>query len=212
MANSLTITTPRGTTITLSAIERNGMPIITVDLPGQPGIQVEGGDFQGSHCLRGRAMRAGKQVPLVVEITPEIRQWLDDVSAERRAAEAARAQVVYLNRNTMEPSTWTVDLRMADDQIIAGLPAGVREAATEAGFREALADVRAQRATLEQAAAAHDARIEAAISEAKATGKRIEISRQMVTCDGAVDDCSVDLLIRWANPDGTICVERKHTF
>jgi hypothetical protein len=212
MASPLTTITPRGTKITLSAIERNSMPIIIVDLPGQSGIQITEGDFRGSHCLHGYAIRAGKQVPLVVEITPEIRQWLDNVSAERRAAEAARAQVVYLNRNTMEPSTWTVDLRRSNDEIIAGLPTGVLDAATEAGFREALADVRAQRATLAQATAAHDARIEAATAEAKASGKRIEISRQMVTCDGTADDCSADLLIKWANPDGTIYVERRHTF
>ena len=56
------------------------------------------------------------------------------------------------------------------------------------------------------------AKVEQALAEAKATGKPVEIARWTEPCDGTVRECSLDIVTRWAMPDGTIKVRRTHTY
>ena len=209
MTMTLTTRTSRGTEITLTATDRRA---IIADLPGQSGIRVTEGDLQGVHCLHGYAMRAGKRVPMGIEITPEIRAWLDEVAEERKAAAAARVEITYLNLNTWEPSTWAVDLRQSTDDIVAGLPQSVRGSLRVEDFRASIDKIRAERSSKAGARGATEALVDAAIAEATETGKPVEIDRQMVPCDGSAEDCSTDLVIRWATPDGEVRAERTHTF
>lgn len=208
MEMTLTTRTSRGTTLTLTATGRHEM---IADLPGQPGIRVTEGELQGVRCLHGYATRAGRRVPMGIEITPEIRVWLDEVAAERKAATAARAEIAYVNLNTWEPSTWTVDLRQSTDEIIAGLPQSVRESLRVEEFGASIEQIRAERTSKTKAREAAEARASAAVAKAAETGKPVEIDRRMVPCDGTAEDCSTDLVIRLAMPDGTIHEARTHT-
>lgn len=60
-------------------------------------------------------------------------------------------------------------------------------------------------------AAEAQAKVEAAFGEAKATGKPVEIARWTEPCDGTVRECSLDIITKWAMPDGTIKITRVHT-
>jgi hypothetical protein len=56
------------------------------------------------------------------------------------------------------------------------------------------------------------AKVEAAFGEAKTTGKPVELKRWTEECDGSVDDCSIDIVTKYAMPDGTTKITRTHTY
>lgn len=56
-----------------------------------------------------------------------------------------------------------------------------------------------------------DAKRDAVFEKAAETGQRQELSRYVEDCDGSVDDCSTDIVYRWAMPDGTTTTTRTHT-
>lgn len=64
----------------------------------------------------------------------------------------------------------------------------------------------------EQAEAEKQAKVEQALAEAKATRKPVEIARWTEPCDGTVRECSLDIITKWAMPDGTIKTKRTHTY
>jgi hypothetical protein len=68
-----------------------------------------------------------------------------------------------------------------------------------------------EQAKKEQAEAEKQAKVEQALTEAKTTGKPVEIARWTEPCDGTAYECSLDIVTRWAMPDGTIQVRRTHT-
>ena len=51
----------------------------------------------------------------------------------------------------------------------------------------------------------------AKFAEAKETGNPVELDRWSEPCDGSVVECDVDIVIRYAMPDGTTKVKRIHT-
>jgi len=51
-----------------------------------------------------------------------------------------------------------------------------------------------------------------AFEEAKRTGHEILIDQMYVPCDGSVEECNLDILIKYAMPDGTTKIVRRHTF
>ena len=51
----------------------------------------------------------------------------------------------------------------------------------------------------------------AKFAEAKETGNPVELDRWSEPCDGSVVECDVDIVIRYAMPDGAIKVKRIHT-
>ncbi len=51
----------------------------------------------------------------------------------------------------------------------------------------------------------------AKFAEAKETGNPVEMTRGSGPCDGSVVECDVDIVIRYAMPDGSVKVERIHT-
>lgn len=53
--------------------------------------------------------------------------------------------------------------------------------------------------------------VEQALTEAKTTRKPVEIARWTEPCDGTVCECSLDIITKWAMPDGTIKITRVHT-
>ena len=53
---------------------------------------------------------------------------------------------------------------------------------------------------------------EARFVEARKTGKPVELERTTDECDGSVCECSLDLIVRYAMPDGTTKIERIHTY
>ena len=58
----------------------------------------------------------------------------------------------------------------------------------------------------------HTEEIEAKFTEAKETGKPILLEKWMDECDDPGEECNVDLVTRYAMPDGTTKVERQHTW
>jgi hypothetical protein len=52
----------------------------------------------------------------------------------------------------------------------------------------------------------------AKFAEAKETGNPVELDRWIEPCDGSVVECDVDIIIRYAMPDGSAKVERIHTY
>ncbi len=61
-------------------------------------------------------------------------------------------------------------------------------------------------------AAEAQAKVEAAFAEAKTTGKPIVIKSWADECDGSTDDCSIDIVTKYAMPDGTTKITRTHTY
>ncbi len=51
----------------------------------------------------------------------------------------------------------------------------------------------------------------AKFEEARRTGQPVELSRVSVECDGSVDECSADILITYALPNGGTEEKRTHT-
>lgn len=68
--------------------------------------------------------------------------------------------------------------------------------------------------TKKAAAAAKVTAREAKLAEAKAlaasSGKPVEIERWTDECDGSADECSMDLIVRFVRPDGSITTRRTH--
>ena len=54
--------------------------------------------------------------------------------------------------------------------------------------------------------------LEAKFREARETGKRVLISKQTEECKGEEEECSVDIVYTFAMPDGTVKIERIHTY
>lgn len=74
-----------------------------------------------------------------------------------------------------------------------------------------------RKATEEQArkdaeAAEAQAKIEAAFAEARTTGKPVVIKSWAEECDGSTNDCSIDIVAKYAMPDGTTKITRTHTY
>lgn len=56
------------------------------------------------------------------------------------------------------------------------------------------------------------ARVQAALEEARSTGKEVVIEQMVTDCDGTVEECNTDIVIKYAMPDGTVKIKRVHTF
>mgnify|MGYP000906729385 FL=1 len=63
-----------------------------------------------------------------------------------------------------------------------------------------------------QAKAEKEAEKQAKFDEAKATGKPVELYRYSEECNDHLADCTLDLIIGYAMPDGTTKEERVHTY
>lgn len=167
-------------------------------------------------CLTGTYERNGKNEPFGIALTPELLGWykanISAWNAEQAANRAAELKIWYANRHTWDHDYWMVDSRLSDDEIIAGLPESVLDAATEEGFRESLAEARQKKAAKDTAKANRESKLQAAREEAKRTGKPVELDSFMADCDGSVADCSIDYVVRSVWPDGTIREERTHTY
>jgi len=51
-----------------------------------------------------------------------------------------------------------------------------------------------------------------AFIEAKETGKPVEIRHYTVDCDNPNEECSTDIIVEWAYPDGTKEITKNHTW
>lgn len=58
---------------------------------------------------------------------------------------------------------------------------------------------------------ASEAKQSQALAGAIQSGKPVELARWTEDCDGSVEECSTDILYRYAMPDGSIEVRRTHT-
>ncbi len=56
------------------------------------------------------------------------------------------------------------------------------------------------------------AKVTAAFEQARISGKPVELSRDTEPCDGSAEECSLDLVVRYAMPDGKIQARRTHTY
>ncbi|ANB66160.1 hypothetical protein GFC29_3826 (plasmid) [Anoxybacillus sp. B7M1] len=59
---------------------------------------------------------------------------------------------------------------------------------------------------------ATEAALQAKFEEAKRTGEKVEIRRWTVDCYDPREECDIDIVIEYAMPDGTLKVERHHTW
>ena len=55
-------------------------------------------------------------------------------------------------------------------------------------------------------------KLDEAIEEAKTTGKRVQVETWSDDCCDPTEECSLDIVTRWANPDGTFSCTRQHTW
>jgi len=81
--------------------------------------------------------------------------------------------------------------------------------AAEVAKARAVADQK--KADAEAKKASRSAALVAVTTQARETGKDVEVERWTEECDGSVDECSTDLLMRSIQPDGTTTVSRIHT-
>lgn len=217
--------TPNGTDVTVRFMATPyNRQFIEVEIPAL---------FQGAHrverktmrdrvtgetkdCLTGMFVKNGKKEPFGIALTPDLLTWyetsMNTWRAEEKARRNAEFKVWYTNRHTWDHVYLIVDGRLSDDEIIAGLPESVLDAATEERFRESLAEARQKKAAIDKAKADRSAKFQAALTEAKRTGKPVEIDSFMADCDGSVRDCSTDYVVRSVWPDGKVREERTHTF
>jgi hypothetical protein len=85
--------------------------------------------------------------------------------------------------------------------------------ATKAAIIEGVERKAAEEQARKDAAVAEaQAKVEAAFGEAKTTGKPVELKRWTEECDGSVDGCSVDIVTKYAMPDGATKITRIHTY
>jgi hypothetical protein len=75
---------------------------------------------------------------------------------------------------------------------------------------EAAAQQRAEEAAQKKKDA--EAALQAKFEEAKRTGEKVEIRRWAVDCYDPREECDLDIVIEYAMPDGTLKVERHHTW
>lgn len=123
--------------------------------------------------------------------TATIKTWLRDADF-KAIAEATGAAPVAANMSTW--GGWRFDragldalLSLANERQVASDASG---AAKKAGQDRKIADAKA---------------------DAAQSGKPVEIGRWTEDCDGSVDECSADLITRFAMPDGTMTTRRTHT-
>lgn len=167
-------------------------------------------------CLTGTFLRNGKKEPFGIALTPDLLAWyeanMDAWRTEETARRNAEIKVWYTNRHTWDHVYLIVDGRLTDDGIIAGLPESVLDETTEEQFREGLAAARQKKAAVDKAKADRDAKFQAALAEAQRTGKPVKLDSFMADCDGSVEDCSTDYVVRSVWPDGKVREERTHTY
>lgn len=87
----------------------------------------------------------------------------------------------------------------------------VRALGEEFAYPDALSY--AERRKAEKEAAAKSAvDLQAKIDEAKRIGAPIEIRRWTEPCNNPGEECSMDIVVAYATPDGSITIERRHTW
>lgn len=87
----------------------------------------------------------------------------------------------------------------------------VRALGEEFTYPDALAYAERRKAEKEAAAKPAVDR-QAKIDEAKRIGAPVEIRRWTEPCNNPREECSLDIVIEWALPDGTTKIEREHTW
>jgi len=82
----------------------------------------------------------------------------------------------------------------------------------ETGILREIEEARQAKADAEESRQVADAnRIRDAVEEARRTGNRVEVRRWSEPCDGSATECSLDLIVQFARPDGRLATERCHT-
>ena len=79
-------------------------------------------------------------------------------------------------------------------------------------YQEAVEYVRPMAEKKEQAEAEAKAEENKRFDEARATGNPIELNKYMDDCNDPREECSTDIVIVWAMPDGTKKTTRQHTW
>lgn len=79
-------------------------------------------------------------------------------------------------------------------------------------FAQAEEFIRPEQEAKAEKEATRQAELDAAFVEAQRTNAPVEIRRWSEQCDGSVSDCSLDIVIKYAKPDGSTKIERIHTF
>ena len=210
---TLRATTPNGREVSFSAESVACSLQIVADIPslGIRSMPVRESKLNGQDVLVGHAAVQGKYRPVGIAITPDIAAWLHDFEAEEKALREARMEVFYLRG--WEGHTITVDSRLSDDEIIASMGPGFwREENAPESFREHLQKARAERAAKAEARQREDDRFEALKAEAARTGKDVLLRQYADECDGSAGECSTDIVYEYIQPDGSLKIERVHTF
>lgn len=207
---TLTTVTPSGREVILSA-GSDMQPSVDIPSLGLRAMGVWRTKHDGQDVLTGHATIEGKYRPVGIAVTPDIAAWLQEVEAERKALEAAQMVVFYMQG--WEGHSVVVDSRLSDDEIIASMGPGFwGEENTPETFRKCLQKARAERATKAAASQAEHERFEAAKAEAARTRKDVLLRRYADECDGSAGECSTDIVYEYIKPDGSLKIERVHTF
>jgi len=88
----------------------------------------------------------------------------------------------------------------------------VRTYGTEFTYRQAQEFIQPRKEAEAKKQAEKEAEIEAKFEEAKATGKPVELYRFIVNCNDPRLECSTDIIIVYAMPDGSKDERRIHTY
>lgn len=105
-----------------------------------------------------------------------------------------------------------VYLQHPDERIPAELVAGARDfyrAITIARKRDEAAKSEAAKRAREEAKQAHEAPI---FARAREIGERVELRRYATDCNDRREECSTDIVVVWAMPDGFTETTRMHTW
>ena len=201
---------------------------------------IDGGMKEGVRAMKitQNAKAALKIADQIRARKEEILAIVDEVAARRLASEAAAAQAV-LDRTTALQNGAPFELFYHDGEILSGYTAygpdaemllnlGIAKeitgwgayidsaAVAALGDSFTLAEAQTYMAPLMEKAAAQRGELEANMEEVRrhvsATGSPLKLLSWTEPCNGTSSECSLDLVSRWMDPDGSTRVERIHTY
>ena len=88
----------------------------------------------------------------------------------------------------------------------------VKALGEEFTYQQVLEYTKPAREIKEAAKAKKETERQAKFDEARETGKKVELYRYSADCNDPNEDCNVDIITQYAMPDGSIKVERIHTW
>ena len=180
-----------------------------------------------------------KDIEMLKAAKPEILAELDRREEEKETKRLAKEAEKEAARQRILSSEDKIELFFYEGEILSGyIPKGeasalliklgvakdiegwgtivdsklVRELGTEFTYQQVLEYIRPAQEEIEKEAEEKKAAKQAKFEEAKTTGEAVELDRYLMPCNDPREECSTDIVIIYAMPDGTTKTVRNHTW